>query len=947
MIYRHLAAHLATVSLFVLNSGCSSPSKAPAPTGNSSVASSSGPNASATSGRVKALVLKEEEALIRSRQIGKVSYGLWFGLNEVREDYEGRTVIQFYLHDKVENLSPEVFVDFEGGRVRSVTLNGIALSESKIRERYDGNRLHFPVKELKVGSNRIQIAFSHDYSHNGNGLHRFKDPVDGQVYLYSNFEPFNARRMFPCFDQPDLKASYELTVEAPEDWDVIANTEEREVTGVDGRKSWQFPPSPVFSTYVFALHAGPYASWKSDAHGIPLRLFARQSLAQFVDPKEWFEITSQGLEFYNRKFGYPYPFAKYDQVIVPDFNAGAMENVGAVTFSERMVYRSKVTEDTRRRRADTILHEMAHMWFGDLVTMKWWNGLWLNESFATFMAGWATQDATRFKSSWQSFFAGSKQWAYWEDQLVTTHPIETKVADTDQAFASFDGITYGKGASVLKQLMFYLGEADFLRGVNQYFQDYSFRNSRLEDFIRSLAKASGKDLSTWQKSWMQSASLNTVEAVWDCAEGKISKFSLIQKGSEINPELRAHRTRVAFFSPASGGVLKAVHSIDVSYSAADTPVPDALGKACPALVFPNAEDYDYAKVVLDPKSLETVKSGLGSVADPFARQMLWHTLWEMVRDAKLATQDYIDIVLAQSPREKSTQVLSKVLQSLSRPGAGSATALKYLPTALRDPQQARIEEFLEKNRIHAEPGSDLQLIWHQSYVSALRNPIGLEKLRSLLEGHSSLPGLKIDQERRWEILQALARNNAPGVLDLVRAEGIKDATDMGHKEEISAEASIPLPEIKQLWLARILKRSPLPALTWPDPGALPAGESKPTLAHPNPEPASLKLAELRRAMGSFHVFGQEAVSAVTTEIYFNELPRIASTEDEEFVSSFAGAMFPPACEPKVVELARHALKSHPEFPAAVIKDLKLETQETERCIRAQSVARLKADEKKT
>jgi aminopeptidase N len=298
------------------------------------------------------------------------------------------------------------------------------------------------------------------------------------------------------------------------DWQVVTNTLSKDTNHVDGRKSWQFPPSPVFSTYVFALHAGPYAFWKANANGIPIRLFARKSLAKYVDHQEWLKITQQGLMFYGTQFGYPYPFAKYDQIIVPDFNEGAMENVGAVTFSERYIFRTKVTQDKHMRRADTILHEMAHMWFGDLVTMRWWNGLWLNESFATFMSSWAIDQATQFTGIWQTFFTDIKTWAYREDQLVTTHPIELPVPDTDHAEANFDGITYGKGASTLKQLSFYLSEDDFREGLQRYFQKYAFKNTTLTDFIQMLSEASSQDLSKWQHSWLQTTGVNTIQTAW-------------------------------------------------------------------------------------------------------------------------------------------------------------------------------------------------------------------------------------------------------------------------------------------------------------------------------------------------------------------------------------------------------------------------------------------------
>src|SRR5262245_8314498 len=590
-------------------------------------------------GESSASPLTREMASARARQLGDLSYALWFDLDADREEYTGRVAIGF---DLAKDAEGDLFVDFADGEIHALSINGAAVAAGDLAKRYDGRRLRLATGELvRGGANRIEIGFTHAYSTTGNGLHRFRDPADGRVYTYTNFEPYNANRMFPCFDQPDLKASYELTVEVPSEWTVIANTPEREVTSGAGRSTWRFPPSPVFSTYIFALHAGPYASWSGKAGPVPIRLFARKSLAPYVDHAEWLEVTRQGLAFYGDYFGHAYPYAKYDQIIVPEFNSGAMENVAAVTFSERYVNRSKITEDEKRDRADTILHEMAHMWFGDLVTMRWWNGLWLNESFATWASARAVDGATRFEGSWQAFL-GEKQWAYWEDQLVTTHPIEVPVPDTDQAFANFDGITYGKGASVLKQLSFYLGEDEFREGLRLYFQRYALGNTELADFMGTLAEASGQDLSGWQELWLETPGLNGVEASWTCAtdpkSGRrvISRFALMQSPSEWSGVLRPHRTRIGLYSASS--CKRIGDPIPATYAKAETDVAAAIGKPCPDLVYPNDGDYDYVKVTLDPASLEAVRGSITKLGDPMLRQQIWHSLWEMVVDDKLASR---------------------------------------------------------------------------------------------------------------------------------------------------------------------------------------------------------------------------------------------------------------------------------------------------------------------
>jgi aminopeptidase N len=853
-------------------------------------------------------------ASARARQVSGVSYALWFGLDADRGEYDGRVAIRF---DLAKDAAGDLLVDFHGGRVHSVSTNGVAASAGEIAERYDGHRLSFPTGELARGANRIEIDFSHAYSATGNGLHRFQDPVDGGVYTYTNFEPYNANRMFPCFDQPDLKASFELTVETPADWQVISNTSERERTREAGRATWRFPPSARFSTYLFALHAGPYASWSGDAGGIPMRLFARASIGGYVDHAEWLEVTRQGLGFFPGYFGHPYPFAKYDQVIVPEFNSGAMENVAAVTFSERFVSRSKITEDEKRDRADVILHEMAHMWFGNLVTMRWWNGLWLNESFATWAAARAIEGATRFDGSWQAFF-GTKQWAYWEDQLVTTHPIEVPVPDTDQAFAIFDGITYGKGASVLKQLAFFLGEEAFRAGLRVYFQRHAFGNTELADFMAAMSEASGQDLSAWQQVWLETPGVNRVEVDFACTKAggskprMISRFGLVQSPSEWSGLLRPHRAQVGLYSARTGKRIG--DPIPATYAEATTEVAAAIGRPCPDFVYPNDGDQDFVKVALDPASLAAVRESITRLEDPMLRQQVWHSLWEMVVDGKLAARDYADTALTQIAAETDTLVLTQVLGSLASTWLGRASILKYLPDAERDAYSSRMEAVFLRGLEGAPPGSDLQLEWYFALLRVAHSPGTLELLASLLDGSREIEGLRIDQDRRWEILQALARAGAPGVRERIAAELAKDPTDMGQKASIAAEASLPSAEVKAAWRTRI--------------EAVDGPEHRPD-------------ADLREAMGSYHQLGQEDLSRQAVDWYFATLPDFAATRAEDLVEDFSGAMFPALCDAQVMVRIDALLASGAKLPAAAVKTLRVARQEEERCIRAREVGSVK------
>lgn len=899
--------------------------------------------------------LSREMAAQRSRQISRISYTLWFGLDPNRSQFEGRTIIRFELRQKAKDVGKKMLIDLEEGDIHSIILNGTPIQNLNDPERYDGHHIYFQLSELLPTSNRIEIAYSHPYSTSGNGIHRFKDPVDGQVYLYTHFEPYNAHRLFPCFDQPDLKATYELTAEVPKDWVVISNTLERETTNVDGRKSWAFPTSLQFSTYLFALHAGPYSVWKSDADGIPIRLFSRKSVAQHVDAKEWFQITRKGLEFFGTQFGYPYPFTKYDQILVPDFNAGAMENVGAVTFSEKFIFRTRVTQDRHRSRADTILHEMAHMWFGDLVTMRWWNGLWLNESFASFMSHWAVDQATDFSGSWQAFFSGMKQWAYWEDQLVTTHPIELPVQDTDQAESNFDGITYGKGASVLKQLRFYIGEDEFIEGLQRYFQKFSFKNTNTSDFIKMLSEASNKDLSQWQHSWLHTAGLNTLKVNWECEtdaetqKSKISKFDLLQSsptGTSQNSspnegnDLRIHKTEIALLQFPKGKnknniPLKVDQTFAVTYSAASTPVKEAIGKPCPVLVFPNYHDQDYVKVELDATSLKETAQHLDKISDAWIRQMLWHTLWEMVIDGNIRAQDYAEIVLQKISKEKDTQVLSKVLKTLVDPNAGRNTVLKILPPSQRNELLSQIEILTRKQLLAAPGGSDLQLVWYQAYLDSAQSPQSLKFIHNILEGKQKLKGFKLDHDHKWELIQSLARNGFAQATELIQEQLEDDPSDMGQKAAIAAEAAIPTKINKNLWLERITRNSysllepaPLPSLS-PSP--------VPSQVAPFPKSTPLPLAKMREAMWNFNLVGQEELIQAAADIYFKYLPTLALSkkiEDEEYAIWFTKAMFPALCDSAIIQKTTTILETYPNLPAPIMKRLKIGRQEEERCVKA-------------
>ncbi|HWM28852.1 MAG TPA: aminopeptidase N, partial [Woeseiaceae bacterium] len=529
----------------------------------------------------------------RKARVSDVEYDLHIDLQGSEDAFKGEVNIRYKLSDSSTDLT----LDFGGGTVQDLQVNGTPVPVA-----YNGFFLTLPAQALQTGENSVFVSYEHNYSEDGTGLHRFVDPVDHRTYLYTYLWPYYANRLFPAFDQPNLKAEITLSVVAPEDWAVVSTgVGERQSAAADGANLWQFSTTPKMSTYAFSLHAGPYRIWEDTADGLPIRLMARQSLAEFVAVDEWLDVTKRGLQYYGEYFDIPYPFHKYDQLIVPDFNIGAMENIAAVTFTEGYVQRQASNRSQRERRASVILHEMAHMWFGNLVTHDWWNGLWLNESFATQMAAMAPIATTEFKDKWHGFFIDSKSRAYARDSRVTTHPIEMPIDSTDDFFTVFDAITYEKGSSVLKQLAHYTGEEGYRLGVSAYLKAFSYDTTELSDFIGHIEASTGVDLERWTDEWLYKAGFNTLSTAIVCDGNELKELRVNQAAPDGNPHLRTHRTDVALYYFDDNDDLGAAEVLPTELSGASTVVQETEGRPCPALVNPNHNDWTYAKVALNDR----------------------------------------------------------------------------------------------------------------------------------------------------------------------------------------------------------------------------------------------------------------------------------------------------------------------------------------------------------
>ncbi len=854
--------------------------------------------------------LTQEDAELRFKQIKQVDYDLYFKLPESSPSYSGKVVAHLDVNPNAAQISQSIFLDFDGGELQSVVLNG----HSAVYQ-YDGARILIPASAFKSGVNSLEIQFTHVYGNEGVGFHRTRDKADGKYYMYSQFEPYSANKAFPLLDQPDLKATFTLTTDAPAQWQVISNCSEISRKSLsETEDQWIFPTSQRFSSYLFALVAGPFVKWESATtteKPIPLRLFARESMKQYLqaDVDHWFHVTDLGFLFFEKAFGYPYPFGKYDQILVPDYNMGAMENVGAVTFTESYIFRTPPTPIKVLGRAETILHELAHMWFGNLVTMKWWDDLWLNESFATYISNYAMshfEDKISTARVWQEFNTQAKEWAYDEDSLVTTHPIAGVAVDTDEAESNFDGLTYGKGASVLKQLVHLIGEESFLTGLKSYFKMYAFRNATRADFLQSLSLASGKDLSAWDEEWLRTSGTNAVEAVVEEKDGKISRLVLKQSPDEASQRLRTHKTQVALFDRDSQGGLVLRETLNVSYAGRETVIREAVGKLAPAFVYPNDQDHDYVSVVIDPKSLALLSDPTASIHDPLLTQMLGSSLWGMVRHSKLPAQSFAKIMFSILNRNQDLAVLQSGLEQLQE------VSDYYIGRSIQASYNQGLEAWVEKYFDRVDGADPAKILLFSAFLSIAQSPAAQARVRTWLNQAELAPQFKMDQERRWAVISFLAKHGAPEAPELIRIEAKKDANDKGQLSALVAEVLSPNEDQKKIWWNRILGK--------------------------DPSFRELSIQDVRRVMIAFHHLNRPELTAFSTDAFFEVLPILKNEHSHEFTTSFARRMFPIAYSQELDDRVGSFLTTNPLLEFGAKKEILNNRQIMQRVRSAQAVS---------
>lgn len=747
--------------------------------------------------------LTRDEAATRAALLDVVSYVIDLDLSDATRDgvetFGSTTTLTFTCRQP----GAATFADLVDAKVHEITLNGVSLDPAAV---YADSRI--ALEDLQA-ENVLVVRADCTYSHTGEGLHHFVDPADGRVYLYSQFEVPDARRVYTTFEQPDLKAPFTFNVTAPAHWKVVSNaTTPEPVAAGEGSALWRFPATKPMSTYITAIVAGEYYEVQDvyeGAHGtIPLGHYCRQSLQEYLDRdrEELVTLTRQGFAFFEDAFGYPYPFGKYDQLYVPEYNMGAMENAGAVTLRDEYLPRSRQPRSFYEFRASVILHEMAHMWFGDLVTMRWWDDLWLNESFAEWACYHAEALATSYDDAWTGFTNARKQTGYRADSLPSTHPIAADNVDLHAVEVNFDMITYAKGASVLKQLVAWVGLEPFLAGLKQYFHDHEFGNTEFSDLLTALEKSSGRELAGWAQEWLQTAGTNTLSPAFELDDdGAYTSFAILQAAPAEHPTLRRHRVGIGFYNSSDEGRLVRTDYVEVDVEGERTELAELVGRTQPELLLLNDQDLAFAKIRLDERSRETANARLSDLDDSLARALVWSAAWDMTRDAELSATEFVELVLGNISAETDAWGLSRI------PVYASQAVSLYSDPAKREDLAARWEQGLRALLAGAEPGTDHQLTFARAYAAAASSEQAVTELEALLDGSVAFDGLVVDQDLRWALVSALAR---VGRADDARidAELEADNTISGQEKSAAARAAMPTAEAKErAWTQALLDPS--------------------------------------------------------------------------------------------------------------------------------------------
>lgn len=838
--------------------------------------------------------IKEENILTqgfaqkRKKMISWVHYDLNLSLKEGMKTYQGQVKIRFVFYPTSEKF---LKIDFITHKIKKILVNGAPLTGIKKSD----FAIHISTESLARGANNLEIEYTNQFDSTGSGFHKFQDPIDKKEYMHTDFEPFDAHRLFPCFDQPDIKATFQLTVTGPLSWRYIHNTKAGKKLNIKtkgNKEKYQeiiFNQTQKFSTYLFALVVGPYAKWTDEAGSTALGIYCRKSLAKFIDPENIFEVTKESFSFLEKYFDYPYPYDKYDQVFVPEFNFGAMENVGCVTFTERYIFRQKVLYKDFLNRANTIAHEMVHMWFGNLVTMKWWNDLWLNESFADYLSYYALSSGELYPDALEHFFA-RKEWAYQQDQHSTTHPVAASAKDTVEAFSSFDGISYSKGASVLRQLQYHIGNELFRRSIQLYFKKYAEDNTTLDDFLKIFSEVTKTDIVSWSKKWLETTGVNTLVPV-------VENHSLFveQKPSQKNNLLREHSLEYTGYQNKPKSVVKTERE-KITLSAKKNEF--KLKNTKTDFVVLNTNDYDYTKVFLPDSMIPGIGDAAQSIKEPFTRRNIWGSLWQMVRDNAFSPLGFLEAFYSSGYKEKDPSILQSHLVSKVM-----NISVSYLTDENRGLWLPKLNELSLKLLNDPEQEESQKIIWFDLLLYSSESENELNLLFKILKGKERITNLTIDQEKRWNIIVRLIAYGFEDALALLHQEKKRDKSDLGMKRAFQAEVSVPDAGSKKIHWETFIGKD------------------------------LLSTDYLRYGMEKFHSFNQREILGPFVDKYLQILPEIYSRGNFHFSGAFGNYLFPRWDRSReLLDKIKKILNEKKKGPALMIKFLKESRDNLERVI---------------
>jgi aminopeptidase N len=780
--------------------------------------------------------IPRELARERAANVSDLSYALHYTLVEHGAQTEATETLRF----KLKRAASSLLLDFRDGHVSTLIINGanVAAEESN-------GHLVLPPEHLRAGENALEIHFTANVAPAEKAITRFEDHDDGSEYIYTLFVPMDASMAFPCFDQPDLKGRFQLTMTAPAAWTVISNTnamEKKPLAG--GQAETTFGETHPISTYLFAFAAGPFVKIHPVA-GLP-GIYARKSKSQAAEGEAPAvqQTAADGIRYLSNYFAQPFPFPKYDMVLIPGFAYGGMEHAGSTFLREESVlFRTAPTETNLINRQILVLHELTHQWFGDFTTMRWFDDLWLKEGFAQYMA-YQTLSALRPNDAiWKRFYEAIKPAAYGIDETQGTTPIYQDIPNLKDAKSAYGAIVYSKAPGVLKQLAFVLGDDNFRKGLQRYLAEHQYSNAEWSDLIGSFEAVSGQSLKPWAEMWIRHRGMPQIDVTWACSDDKLSQLMLTQHDVLGGSVTWPIASEILLGYP--DGSSKTVRA---QLNASNAPVNEALGKPCPAFVFANDSDYGYGLFLLDERSRDYVTQHIGAMPDVFERTLLWGSLWESVRAAAFAPGQYVELALKNLPQETDEALAASIV-------AHSEVAIhSYVSDQARERLMAQLEAMAAQRMVSA-PSKDLRIVWFRALAGVSEQPAGRDALRALLDGTLTVPGVQLRQQDRWGLVTALIAYKDPHAEEVLQSEEKRDPSGDGKKYAYAAQAARPDAAAKQRYFDDYLHHAERPE-DWIESSLGPFNYwNQAALTEPYVQPALAALPQIKQQRKIFFLVG--------------------------------------------------------------------------------------------